>query len=184
MGTVRAASLALMDGDIASIRSTSTAWRASATGKGQLHRLGRAEGRQVTFDGLQYIASYGDLIRALGPDRDAGAVHYITFGSAEHRAIDNFDAEQYLANYADLRAAFGDDTEAAALHFINYGFAEHRTDQPLTAWCGRLPPNPPRTAPSARRAWAGGTGDPLQTCPRSKPWRRLAVWKRWRSNAA
>jgi hypothetical protein len=71
------------------------------------------------FDGLQYIASYGDLIQSLG--------------EAEDREIDTFDEDGYLDRYPDLRAAFGNNGQAATLHFIQFGFAEGRTDDPVTA---------------------------------------------------
>ena len=87
----------------------------------------------VSFDGLQYIASYGDLINALGADEHAGARHFIMQGSTEGRARDQFDAAQYLANYDDLRAAFGTDEEAATRHFITNGFHEGRTDDAMHA---------------------------------------------------
>ncbi|MGD9508448.1 MAG: calcium-binding protein [Geminicoccaceae bacterium] len=82
------------------------------------------------FSSLTYIASYGDLIDALGADTFAGKRHFIRQGYGEGRAA-TFDAEQYLANYADLRTAFGHDHEAAARHFITYGYEEGRTDHPL-----------------------------------------------------
>ena len=84
------------------------------------------------FNGLQYIASYPDLILSLGADRYAGEKHYLNFGQAENRVIDTFDVPQYLANYSDLQAAFGTDATAATTHFIEHGYAEHRTDDPLT----------------------------------------------------
>jgi hypothetical protein len=89
------------------------------------------------FDGLQYIASYGDLIEELGADAAAGAEHYVRYGRGEDRVTDSFDEEQYLRNYADLREAFGDDPDdgtAGALatqHYIYYGYAEGRTDDPV-----------------------------------------------------
>ena len=43
------------------------------------------------FDGLQYIASYGDLIQAFGTNADAGEQHYLRFGRAERRQSDDFD---------------------------------------------------------------------------------------------
>ncbi|MGE3294044.1 MAG: Ig-like domain-containing protein [Geminicoccaceae bacterium] len=86
----------------------------------------------MAFDPYQYIASYGDLIRAFGDDAAAGQRHYLTFGIAERRKPDDFDEKQYLANYADLRQAFGGNGELATQHFIRYGFAEGRTDaEPL-----------------------------------------------------
>ncbi len=82
------------------------------------------------FDGLEYIASYPDLIRAFGADRAAGERHYQMFGKAEGRVPDSFNARQYLANYADLRRAFGTDLAAATRHYITFGFSEGRNDKP------------------------------------------------------
>ena len=82
-------------------------------------------------DWLQYIASYGDLIRAFGANSTAGEQHYLMYGRAEGRQLDSFDENQYLANYPDLQAAFGNDGEAATIHFISYGYAEGRTAAPL-----------------------------------------------------
>ena len=81
------------------------------------------------FDGLEYIASYPDLIRAFGANAAAGAQHYQLHGQAEGRVPDSFDARQYLANYADLRAAFGPSLPAARAHYITYGYNEGRTDK-------------------------------------------------------
>lgn len=89
------------------------------------------------FDGLQYIASYGDLVEELGADAAAGVDHYARFGRGEERVPDTFDEEQYLRNYADLRDAFGDDPDddtsgdLATEHYIQFGFAEGRTDDPV-----------------------------------------------------
>ncbi|MGD9510157.1 MAG: sulfatase-like hydrolase/transferase, partial [Geminicoccaceae bacterium] len=88
-----------------------------------------APSAQATVDGLQYIASYPDLIRAFGTDAAAGQAHYERYGRAEGRSPDGFDERQYLASYADLRAAFGTDGRAATLHYIRHGFAEGRTDK-------------------------------------------------------
>ena len=90
----------------------------------------------MTFDGLEYIASYGDLINAYHAQvaanpSDIGANHYILAGYAEHRATDLFNPAQYLANYADLQAAFGTNAEAATIHYITNGSFEGRTDHPL-----------------------------------------------------
>lgn len=90
---------------------------------------------KAPFDGLQYIASYGDLIAALGANAAAGARHYQQFGRAEGRSPDSFNEMQYLANYADLRAAFGSDTRRATIHYILYGYAEGRTDHAGTKAC-------------------------------------------------
>jgi hypothetical protein len=84
------------------------------------------------FAPLAYIASYDDLIDALGADAAAGKRHFIRNGYAEGRGV-NFDAEQYVANYADLQAAFGTDHEAAMRHYIDHGHREGRTDDPPAA---------------------------------------------------
>ena len=44
---------------------------------------GYAEGRTVSFNGLQYIAAYADLMASLGTDEAAGAQHYIQTGRNE-----------------------------------------------------------------------------------------------------
>ena len=83
-------------------------------------------------DWLQYIASYGDLIVAFGPDPAVGEWHYLHYGQAEGRDLHKFDAGQYLANYPDLQAAYGTDTHAATIHYIVAGYREGRTYLPLT----------------------------------------------------
>lgn len=86
-------------------------------------------GAQAAIDGLQYIASYPDLIRALGANAAAGQQHYLQFGQAEGRSPDSFNETQYVANYRDLRAAFGTNGNAATIHYIQNGFREGRTDK-------------------------------------------------------
>ena len=81
-----------------------------------------------TFDGLQYIASYPDLIAAFGANAAAGEQHYLSNGQAEGRQADLFGETQYLRNYGDLQGAFGSDVNAATAHFISNGFAEGRVD--------------------------------------------------------
>ena len=78
------------------------------------------------FNGLEYIASYGDLIKAFGANIDAGSTHFITYGHNEHRTV-TFDALEYIASYGDLIKAFGANADAGSTHFINYGYNEHRT---------------------------------------------------------
>ncbi|MEK7737144.1 MAG: calcium-binding protein, partial [Pseudomonadota bacterium] len=75
--------------------------------------------------GLDYIASYADLIAAFGANADAGVAHYIQSGLQEGRSA-SFDADFYLAKYGDLRAAFGADAHAATLHYIVSGSHEGR----------------------------------------------------------
>ena len=55
------------------------------------------------FDGLQYLASYPDLIEAFGADAAAGRQHYLQFGQHEGRRTDTFDEKQYLKNYLIIR---------------------------------------------------------------------------------
>jgi VCBS repeat-containing protein len=82
------------------------------------------------FDGLQYIASYGDLIQAFGTNAAAGERHYLDFGEAEGRATDTFNEDGYLERYPDLQAAFRGNTDAATRHYIEFGFGEGRTYPP------------------------------------------------------
>ena len=98
-----------------------------AVGLGTLVAAGAA---RAQVDGLQYIASYPDLIRAFGANATAGVQHYQQYGQAEGRSPDSFNEAQYLANYGDLRAAFGADGTAATVHYIQNGLAEGRTDKP------------------------------------------------------
>ena len=87
---------------------------------------GVSEGRTTSFDGLDYIASYSDLIKAFGANEQAGASHFITNGYAEGRTT-SFDGLDYIAGYTDLMTAFGANNDAGATHYIDYGFSEGRT---------------------------------------------------------
>jgi hypothetical protein len=80
------------------------------------------------FDPLQYVASHGDLIRAIGADEAAGERRWRAFGQAEGRIADGFDEVRYLENHPDLRAAFGEDGDAATRHYIERGYFEGRDD--------------------------------------------------------
>lgn len=77
------------------------------------------------FNGLEYIASYADLIAAFGANKAAGEAHYNSIGRFEGRVV-SFDALEYIASYADLRAAFGTNEDAGAAHFIQSGRGEAR----------------------------------------------------------
>jgi Ca2+-binding RTX toxin-like protein len=81
----------------------------------------------------EYLASYGDLIQAFGPDPVAAQTHYDTYGAGEGRAI-TFDAWEYLASYGDLIQAFGPAPVAAAQHYVTYGYAEGRNADAFNAW--------------------------------------------------
>jgi hypothetical protein len=76
-------------------------------------------------DALEYVASYPDLVRALGPDAAAGAAHYRHYGAVEGRQV-GFDGLEYIASYADLITALGANREAGSVHFIDHGAAESR----------------------------------------------------------
>ncbi len=93
---------------------------------------GYAEGRTVSFHGLDYIASYEDLINAFrdqiaeNPDPDVGSNHYIAAGYSEGRQV-AFDGLAYIATYGDLINALGTDPDAGATHYIVAGHSEGRT---------------------------------------------------------
>ncbi|MRD55184.1 S8 family serine peptidase [Betaproteobacteria bacterium LSUCC0115] len=86
----------------------------------------------LAINGLEYIASYPDLIRAFGADAQAGENHYSNFGQREGRSV-KFSPAAYLAKYPDLQRAFGTDTQAATRHFIIYGFNEGRSSTPSSS---------------------------------------------------
>jgi hypothetical protein len=90
------------------------------------------ERRIETFDGLDYIASYGDLIDAFRSGgsmravQDLGGTHFIANGLAEGRTT-TFNGLGYIASYSDLIAAFGANNDAGAFHYIEYGRSEARS---------------------------------------------------------
>ncbi len=75
---------------------------------------------------LEYVASYGDLIRAYGANAHAGRLHFERNGSVEERAI-TFDGTDYIASYDDLVHAFGTNARAGAAHYIVAGVREGRS---------------------------------------------------------
>ena len=92
---------------------------------------GWAEGRDpnpnvglATVNGLEYIASYGDLMAALGL-KAAGYQHFATVGLFEGRTI-SFDGLEYIASYGDLMNAFGANADGGATHYIGAGHTEGR----------------------------------------------------------
>lgn len=91
-----------------------------------------AEKRANTFDGLDYVASYSNLIAqyasagSMKAVQDAGATDYITSGFAQNSSI-TFNGLDYIASYGDLIKAFGADSDAGAYQFIEYGSKENRT---------------------------------------------------------
>jgi len=76
--------------------------------------------------GLEYIATYGDLINAFGTNANAGISHYSSYGHNEHRTV-MFNGLEYIASYTDLMKAFGANIDAGSTHFITNGYNEHRS---------------------------------------------------------
>ena len=64
-----------------------------------LHYQRSLRRRTASFNGLEYIASYGDLIGAFGANEDSGASHYITNGRFEGRTT-SFNGLEYIASTA------------------------------------------------------------------------------------
>jgi hypothetical protein len=85
-----------------------------------------------TFEGLDYVASYADLInafRSAGSEQAvlyAGVTHFVGFGYNEGRKV-TFDGLDYIASYGDLIKAFGANGDAGAYHYIESGHNEGRT---------------------------------------------------------
>jgi Ca2+-binding RTX toxin-like protein len=79
------------------------------------------------FNGLRYIASYGDLIAAFGGNAAAGAEHFRIQGVKEGRDPGLFDPLRYAASNPDLAQAFGANADALALHYIAHGVREGRS---------------------------------------------------------
>lgn len=79
------------------------------------------------FDGLRYIASYPDLIKAFGADPAAGKAHYLDDGQRQGRSLGLFDPLVYAASNPDVFKAFGEDRQALTRHYIENGFSEGRS---------------------------------------------------------
>ncbi|HEV7252012.1 MAG TPA: calcium-binding protein [Mesorhizobium sp.] len=102
------------------------------TGQNHYFNAGWAEGRTVSFNGLEYNASYADLMNGYGTNGDAGTYHYIGWGYYEGRQI-GFDSVAYLASYGDLATAYGTNLEAVTIHYITNGYQEGRTVKAFSA---------------------------------------------------
>mgnify|MGYP001339578926 CR=1 FL=1 len=79
------------------------------------------------FQAFNYIASNIDLISVFGVDIIAAKSHYISYGKAEGRPVDNFDEWGYLASNNDLMSALGSNTTEVIKHYISFGKAEGRS---------------------------------------------------------
>lgn len=77
------------------------------------------------FDALDYIASYGDLIKAFGVNASAATAQWQANGYGEGRSV-SFDGLDYIASYADLIKALGVNEDAGATHYIANGAKEGR----------------------------------------------------------
>ena len=120
--------------------------------------FGKGEGRSITFDAAEYLASNIDLIKAFNPQKlgssflDAellASQHYFNYGFAESRSgvtdtanwAGEFNPVTYLQTNADIAAFIGyvsgtptdDQIAFAQLHFVTYGFYEARSGSGLTA---------------------------------------------------
>jgi hypothetical protein len=87
----------------------------------------RVASNSAELTALQYGASNPDLLRAFGYNSEALWQHYVTYGQAEGRSLDQFDEVSYLAGYDDLLNAFGSDTAAAIHHYVQSGYGEGRS---------------------------------------------------------
>ena len=82
--------------------------------------------QSISGQSLQYIASYGDLMKAYGYNSFWGTYHYNRWGKNEKRDI-TFDGLAYIASYGDLINAYGANAEKGAYHYIRWGKNEKRT---------------------------------------------------------
>lgn len=78
------------------------------------------------LDGLRYIASYPDLIKAFGASAAAGKAHYLDDGQRQDRSLSLFNPLIYAASNLDVFNAFGEDRQMLTRHYIENGFAEGR----------------------------------------------------------
>ncbi|MGV2974287.1 RHS repeat domain-containing protein [Roseibium alexandrii] len=79
----------------------------------------------ANFPGMEYIASYPDLMGAFGANATNGMYHYFDNGRYEGRRP-TFSGLTYIASHTDLIGAYGINREAGAEHYINNGYAEGR----------------------------------------------------------
>ena len=75
---------------------------------------------------LDYIASYPDLISAIGSDWQSGAAHWLSYGQGDGRAV-TFNPLLYLASNPDLYGVYGFNLVAVTQHYIDYGHAAGRS---------------------------------------------------------
>ena len=108
------------------------------SGRWHFETHGRAEGRQITFDAMSYLAANDYLIAAVGFNLMEAVTHYLHLGQHQ-AALGNtshnlaFDPEQYLRNYAEVRELYLNDYFAATIHYIQHGYAQGHIWQEATA---------------------------------------------------
>ena len=85
------------------------------------------------FQALNYIASYGDLIKAFGTDPEAAKSHYANFGKSEGRTLDDFDEWGYLASNNDLISSIGSLAIEAVKHYISSGYSQGKSANSFNA---------------------------------------------------
>ncbi len=74
-------------------------------------------GSKATLAGLQYIASYSDLITAYGTDAKAGNDHQTKYAKTEGR-VTSFDAQAFMDSNPDVKTLVGNDPVKAAQYYI------------------------------------------------------------------
>ena len=79
------------------------------------------------FDGLQYIASYGDLIQAFGANAAAGEHHYER-SAAPSGARPTPSTRRSTSPTTPTCSGVRDDGALATVHDIHFGFGEGRND--------------------------------------------------------
>lgn len=107
------------------ISSFGSAATASA-GFAHFRDAGRAEGRLILFNPLQYAASNPDLARGLRDNIQALEMHYISSGYREGRSTNAFNALNYAASNTDLIQSYGDDETGLTRHYVQFGVTEGR----------------------------------------------------------
>ena len=70
---------------------------------------------------LRYIASYDDLITAIGPSAAQGYASFLASGRAQRRTA-YFDPQAYLDRHPAWKTQFGTNLIGATKHFITYGY--------------------------------------------------------------
>lgn len=80
------------------------------------------------FNESYYADTYPDLKEIFGYDREALWQHFVDFGLAEGRSMNEFfDVLKYRNAYSDLNDAFGDDWDAYVNHYLTIGAEEGRS---------------------------------------------------------